>query len=152
MAEVLPQDTRAFFMLPQAPEGAGYYVYGTPDKGQAQYTHPGMMTLLLAVERQWSLIDRRKFGIGNISVSGGFYFGHKSHRKGLEVDLRPLRKDGKRHPVTYFSPEYDREGTALLIGLFHTCAPGLLVIFFNDTRIPGTRPLVKHDDHFHVQF
>jgi penicillin-insensitive murein endopeptidase len=27
-----PKDGRGFFMLPQAPEGAGYYVYGTPGR------------------------------------------------------------------------------------------------------------------------
>ena len=150
--EVLPQDSRGIFMLPQAPEEAGYYVYGTPDRGQAQYAHPKMMTLILAVERQWALIDRRKFGVGNICVAGGVDFGHRSHRTGLEVDVRPLRKDGHHTGVTYLSSDYDREGTAQLIALFRTCAPGMLVIFFNDTQIPGTRPLIRHDDHFHVQF
>jgi hypothetical protein len=73
MADTAPQDARKFFMLPQAPEGAGYYVYGTPAQGAAQYTHPTMMTLLLMVEREWALIDTRQFGIGNISVADGAY-------------------------------------------------------------------------------
>jgi hypothetical protein len=34
-----PKDIRNFFMLPQAPEDAGYYVYGTPGNGAAG-THP----------------------------------------------------------------------------------------------------------------
>jgi penicillin-insensitive murein endopeptidase len=152
MAEVAPQDSRGLFMLPQAPEGAGYYVYGTPGNGAAHYAHPNMMTLLCAVEREWALIDSRKFGVGNISVAGGLDFGHKSHRKGLEVDVRPLRKDGGRYPVTYLSPDYDRQATLVLIQLFQACAAGPLVIFFNDGKIPGTRPLVNHNDHFHVQF
>lgn len=152
MAEVLPEDLRGLFMLPQAPEEAGYYVYGTPIRGAAQYAHPKMMTLLMVVEREWALIDRRKFGVGNISVAGGVYFGHDSHRTGLEVDVRPLRKDGRHDPVSYLSPDYDREATTVLVTLFRTCAPGVPVIFFNDTRIPGTRPLDKHNDHFHIQF
>lgn len=80
------------------------------------------------------------------------YFGHKSHRKGLEVDCRPVRKDGRHVPVTYDSPDYDLAATTKLIGLFRACAAAPLVIFFNDVRIPGTRWLKKHDDHFHVQF
>ena len=147
-----PQDSRGLFMLPQAPEQAGYYVYGTPSRGSAQYAHPVMMTLLLAVEREWAQIETRKFGVGDISVAGGRYFGHQSHRKGLEVDCRPLRKDGRHLPVAYLSPDYDREATQRLIGLFQRCAAVPLVIFFNDGRIPGTRPLEKHNDHFHVQF
>jgi murein endopeptidase len=152
MADIAPQDTRSFFMLPQAPEGAGYYVYGTPGNGAAHYAHPTMMTLLFMVEREWALIDPRKFGVGNISVSGGLYFGHKSHRKGLEVDVRPLRKDGQRQPVSYTSPDYDLEATRLLITLFRTATAAPLLIFFNDNRIPGVRPLADHDNHFHVQF
>lgn len=152
MAEVAPQDSRGLFMLPQAPEGAGYYVYGTPANGAAQFAHPNMLSLLFAVEREWAIVDNRRFGVGNISVAGGLDFGHKSHRKGLEVDVRPLRKDGRHHPVTFLSPDYDRRATQILIELFHACAAGPLVIFFNDGKIPGTRPLARHDDHFHVQF
>lgn len=152
MAEVAPQDSRGLFMLPQAPEGAGYYVYGTPVNGAAQYAHPNMMTLLFAVEREWVLVESRKFGVGNISVAGGLNFGHKSHRKGPEVDVRPVRKDGRPHSVTYLSPDYDRRATQLLIELFRACAASPLVIFFNDGKIPGTRPLTNHNEHFHVQF
>lgn len=152
MPEVLPEDTRGFFVLPQAPEGSGYYVYGTPSHGAAQYAHPNMITLLLMVEREWALIDHRRFGVGNISVAGGLSFGHKSHRKGLEVDVRPLRKDGMQQPVSYTSPDYDLEATRILIELFRAAAASALLIFFNDNRIPGVRPLAGHDNHFHVQF
>jgi len=152
MAGLSPQDSRKFFMLPQAPEGAGYYVYGTPAQGAAQYAHPAMMTLLLMVEREWALIDKRKFGIGNISVADGAFFGHRSHRKGLEVDVRLLRKDGLRLPVTFTNPAYDLEATKTLIQLFRACTSHPLLIFFNDGRIPGVRPLVDHNNHFHVQF
>jgi murein endopeptidase len=152
MAEILPEDSRSFFMLPQAPEGAGYYVYGTPSRGAAQYAHPTMMTLLFMVEREWALIEWRKFGIGNVSVAGGLYFGHKSHRKGLEVDVRPLRKDGLHEPVSYMSSDYDLEATRVLIQLFRACAASSLLIFFDDNRIPGVLPLAGHDNHFHVQF
>lgn len=152
MPDILPQDSRRFFMLPQAPEGAGYYVYGTPAKGAAQYAAPTMMTLLLMIEREWALIDKRKFGIGNISVADGAEFGHRSHRKGLEVDVRPIRKDGRQLPVTFLSPAYDLDATKVLIQLFRACTSHPLLIFFNDSRIPGTRPLADHNNHFHVQF
>ena len=151
MAEVLPQDSRRFFMLPQAPEGAGYYVYGIPSHGAAQYAHPLMFTLLIMVEREWALIDRRKFGVRNISVEGGLYFGHQSHRRGLEVDVRPLRKDGLHQPVSYTSPDYDLDATRVLIQLFRAASASPLLIFFNDNRIPGVQALADHDNHFHVE-
>ncbi len=87
-----PQDGRGFFMLPQDYEGGGYYVYGTPGKGASQYAHPAMMTTILSVAARWSYQDWRKFGIGNLSLAGGVkHKDHKSHRSGLEVDVRLIR-------------------------------------------------------------
>ncbi|MBP1204475.1 hypothetical protein JOD97_002517 [Duganella sp. 1411] len=40
MLETQPKDSRGYFVLPQAPEDAGYYVYGTPGDGAAQYANP----------------------------------------------------------------------------------------------------------------
>jgi murein endopeptidase len=138
-------------MLPQAPEDAGYYVYGTPEHGRGQYAHPAMMTLLFFIEREWQAIDRRKFGIGNISLAGGGEFKpHHSHMDGLQVDVRPLRKDGAHVPIKYFQAGYDKEATARLIGLFQA-HPAVIKVNFNDLSIPGVCPLERHDDHFHVE-
>ncbi|PHV37674.1 hypothetical protein CSQ95_18775 [Janthinobacterium sp. BJB304] len=57
MLEVQPRDKRGFFILPQAPEDAGYYVYGTPGRGAGKYAHPNMMMALLYVEREWQAVD-----------------------------------------------------------------------------------------------
>lgn len=139
-------------MLPQAPEDAGYYVYGTPSAGAAHYVHPKLLSLLFVVEREWQALENRKFGIGNISVANGVEFGHASHRKGLEVDVRPLRRDGKELPVSYTDAQYDRAATGCLIGLFRENAMGGIRIFFNDLTIPGVSPLAGHNNHFHFQF
>lgn len=150
MLEVQPKDSRGYFMLPQAPEDAGYYVYGTSQEGAGQYAHPGMMTVLLFVEREWQAMDHRKFGIGNISLAGGGRFKpHDSHKDGLQVDVRPLRTDGVHVPVSYFQAGYDKHGTARLIGLFQA-HPAVLKVYFNDLSIPGVLPLKNHDNHFHV--
>jgi murein endopeptidase len=150
MLEVQPKDSRGYFMLPQAPEDAGYYVYGTPNQEGGQYAHPIMMTVLFFVEREWLAIDRRKFGIGNISLAGGGKFKpHDSHKDGLQVDIRPLRKDGARVSVNYFQSGHDREATARLIGFFRA-HPAVLKVYFNDLSIPGVLPLANHDNHFHV--
>ena len=150
---IQPHDSRGFFMIPQAPDDAGYYVYGDPGAGVNQYVHPQMLTLILAVEREWQAIDARKFGVGDISSAGGPKMsGHVSHRLGIEVDIRPVRKDGKQLGCTYRDGAYDRTGTEKLITLFRTCAAGPLLIYFNDVKIPGVKPRVKHDNHFHIQF
>jgi hypothetical protein len=152
MLETQPKDSRGYFVLPQAPEDAGYYVYGTPGDGAAQYANPRMITLILAVERRWAATENRKFGVGNISLADGVKFDHASHLTGLEVDIRPIRKDGRHVPVTYLEDAYDRDATSKLINLFRFNMPGQLKIFFNDTKIPVVFPLKKHDNHFHVQF
>ncbi|WP_374581563.1 hypothetical protein [Pseudoduganella sp.] len=51
--EAQAQDARGYFILPQAPEDAGYYMYGAPANGAGQYAHPVLMSVLLVVEREW---------------------------------------------------------------------------------------------------
>ena len=55
------KDARGYFMLPQAPEDAGYYVYGTPVRGAGQYGQPALLSVLFWVEREWQAVDHRKF-------------------------------------------------------------------------------------------
>jgi murein endopeptidase len=151
MLEVQPKDSRGYFMLPQAPEEAGYYVYGTPGQGAGQYADPVLMTVLFVVERQWQASERRKFGVGNISLAGGGRFRpHDSHKNGLQVDLRPVRKDGAHVRVDYFQSGYDREATVKLIGMF-LAHPSVKKVYFNDSTIPGVLPMAGHNDHFHVE-
>jgi penicillin-insensitive murein endopeptidase len=153
--QLQPKDSRKYFMLPQAPQDAGYYVYGLlngrPSDGEYQYAHPSMMTAILRVEREWQAIDDRRFGVGDISLAGGIQTpDHQTHRKGLEVDVRPLRKDGREEGVRWTDTKhYDKDGTAILIGLFRIFAP-VVLIYFNDPLVPGVSKMVKHDDHFHV--
>lgn len=148
------QDSRSFYMLPQSPMDSGYYTYGEmdkrPDKGGYQYPHPIMMTAIIRVAFEWQATDRRRIGIGNISrADGRDDDDHASHLDGLQVDVRPLRKDGLETAVVWTDSYYDREGTAKLIGLFRTFAP-VKFILFNDTSIPFVRPAGGHNNHFHV--
>jgi murein endopeptidase len=138
-------------MLPQGYEGGGYYTYGTPDQGRSQYTHPRMITLIGLVAAAWSAIDERKFGVGNTSLADGVkHPDHATHRSGLEVNVRPLRKDGLRLPCTIHDAQYDREATAKLIDLFRK--NGMLkIVLFNDLSIPHVTQAKGHNDHFHVQ-
>jgi murein endopeptidase len=151
MESASPTDSRGYFLIPQSYEGGGYYVYGTPDKGLGQYAHPQLISALLEVARSWSHLDKRKFGVGNVSLAGGEVFlGHRSHRSGLEVDIRPVRKDGNRLPCSIFDKQYDRDATAALIALFCKHAK-VRVVLFNDRSIKGVSHASNHSDHFHVQ-
>lgn len=148
------QDKRGFFMLPRTPPESGYYTYGlmdkNPDRGGYQYPHPIMMQAILRVALEWQAIDRRRIGIGNISRADSFDDDdHDSHLNGLQVDVRPIRKDGLEKPVAWTEHQYDKEATAKVIELFRTFAPVKFVLF-NDTSIPFVKIAKRHDDHFHV--
>lgn len=149
------QDSRSFFMLPQAPMDSGYYVYGRlygeVARGAYQYAHPIMMTGILRVALEWQATDKRRIGVGDISMAGGPKPpNHQSHRNGLQVDIRPLRKDGLEESVTWMDSQYDQVGTARLIELFRTFAP-VIRVFFNGPGIPFVQSLKNHDNHFHVE-
>ncbi len=151
MAEVAAQDKRGFFILPQAFEGGGYYVYGTPRGRRGQYAHSKMISVLQTVACNWCHIDGRRFGVGNISLENGELFApHRTHRNGLQVDIRTIRKDGRHIPCSRLETAYDQEATAKLIKLFLQ-HPLVDHIRFNDLAIAGVRPLKRHDDHFHVE-
>ena len=151
MSTVSPQDSRGYFVLPQAPEGAAYYTYGTPGSGRGQYAHPQLLTFIFMLGHRWGAADDRKIGIGKISLSGGATFPpHRSHRSGLEVDIRPIRKDGKRMPVRYTDPNYDRQATMKLVSLIWQT--GMVKrVAFNDASIPRVQHIAGHDDHLHVE-
>ena len=150
-AAPFPQDKRGFFIGPQYYEGGGYYVYGTPESGAGQYAHPDMITFLMRVANNWSSVDCRKFGVGNISLAeGASYKGHNSHRSGLDVDIRPMRKDGAQKGVLCTdTANYDHEATTKLVELMWQT--GMVdTILFNDTKIPRVRRWISHDNHLHI--
>lgn len=150
MKDIATTDSRGFHMVPQRPEQVGYYTYGTPGHGAAQFAHPKLMSVICRTEWLWQAADERMIGIGNISTAGGARMpDHRSHRSGLDVDVRPLRRDGMNLRVTRFDKLYDRDATARLIGLFFDSGE-VEVIYFNDLQIPVVKFLIGHDDHFHV--
>jgi murein endopeptidase len=95
-------------------------------------------------------------GIGDISKrDGGQISGHASHRKGIDLDVRPLRTDGQRRRVTIHDAEYSRELTGKLIQAFvdNGIVP-VTHVFFNDAALKKhpVQPWPNHDNHFHVRF
>ena len=78
---------------------------------------------------------------------------HKSHRVGLDVDVRPMRTDGANEPVTITDPDYDRATTTALIALWWKKAP-VQSLFFNDPTViaAGLSQFVNgHHHHFHAR-
>jgi peptidoglycan L-alanyl-D-glutamate endopeptidase CwlK len=95
-----------------------------------------------------------RLGIGDLSlVGGGPTPRHGAHQRGLEVDIRPLRSDGRLLPVTFNDPNYSRSLTQELVDVI-TRNPILpvRVILFNDPGVSGVRAYPGHDNHLHVGF
>ncbi len=120
-------------------------------------------------EAFWSQ-TRTKFGVGDISKPGGGKFPpHKSHQKGLDVDIRPIRKDCKQKPVRVDDEQYDRSRTVLLILLFLRLCEVDIIGFQDDIdklveearKTAGeeaskmirekVRPWDGHRDHLHIR-
>jgi len=103
-------------------------------------------------------------GYGRVSVGDiGFEHGgdiplHETHERGLDVDVRPLRRanDQCRWGTNWRWSSYDRAATRAFIRQIRAAAPGhIKVIYFNDPvliREGLTRWYPGHDDHIHVRY
>ncbi len=133
--------------------GPGFYSYKPTAQ---QYGLPETIQALQAIGAAWQRAHPQgpRIGIGDISLRGGGPMrGHKSHQKGVDVDVRLVRNDGREEPTRYQSPQYSRALTQELINLIR--ANGILgvrYIFFNDPAVSGVTPWPNHDDHLHVRF
>jgi len=141
-----------FVRLPQVdPEDddAGYYSYSP---ARQQFGTPATIAMLTEAAQEFhGLRPDLRVGIGDISLrDGGPMPPHTSHRSGRNIDLRPLRTDGKRSPVTIHDPEYDREATRTLVQTLFA-QPIVRRIFFNDTEIESVKFLQGHHNHLHVE-
>lgn len=103
--------------------------------------------------------DDGPIAIGDASFEhGGDMPGHESHERGLDVDIRIMRRDERQCQWggNYRMAVYDRTATRALIKAIRAAAPGhIKVIYFNDPvliREGLTRWYAGHDDHVHVRY
>jgi penicillin-insensitive murein DD-endopeptidase len=136
-----------YVLLPQI-SGHGYYPYSTADR---QYGTPATVKTLLDVCRKFvKKFPNLKIGLGDMSFARGAVMSpHKTHRNGRNVDIRPLRTDGKQMPVAITDAEYSRERTKALVELLRS-ETNLKSILFNDAHIAGVAHWEGHDNHLHV--
>ena len=126
----------------------GYYTYSGMT---GQYGTAECIQALLDVALRWGLnVPEAPFGIGDISLQqGGPMPHHASHRHGTHVDIRPLRKDSRRVPVTIQDPQYSHDQTQLLIDALRA-HHNVKAILFNDPKAKGVTAWKGHDNHLHV--
>lgn len=98
--------------------------------------------------------------LGDIGYEhGGDIAGHETHEQGLDVDLRPMRRDHGQcvTPGTrWSSTAYDRAATRALVLAIRDAAPGhVKLIYFNDPVLIREGLVTwhsGHDDHLHVRY
>jgi peptidoglycan hydrolase-like protein with peptidoglycan-binding domain len=122
----------------------------------------GTASTIAAVEAAGATTVKAGFGrvaVGDISFEfGGDIPGHVTHERGLDADLRLMRKANDQcvNRTTWRSSAYDRAATRALIKALRAVAPGhVKLIYFNDPVLVGeglTTWATGHDDHLHVRF
>jgi hypothetical protein len=122
----------------------------------------GTSATVATIERAAQILyyrTRARVAVGDISREmGGDIALHRYHEQGLEVDLRPIRKDRRNcsSGTNWRSRSYDRKATkALILAIRRVARRNLNHIAFNDpvlVRQRLTRRWPGHDDHLHVRF
>lgn len=137
------------------PNGGTGFVTNNRGNDEFQFGQRSSIDAAIAVGIAWdALHPNHPFSIGQISKKGGGPFPpHLSHRLGIDIDVRPMRKDGANQPVTIDDAQYDRPFTTELIDLWWTKAP-VQAVFFNDQTVIDkklSRFVKGHGNHFHVR-
>ncbi|MEA2520097.1 MAG: hypothetical protein QOF49_2177 [Chloroflexota bacterium] len=128
-------------------------------KGAANWGMAEAIDSLEAVGRSMVALGYGRIAVGDISFEHpGDIPGHATHERGLDIDIRPLRKanDQCTWGTRWSYSTYDRAETRAMIKKFRTVATGhIKVIYFNDPVLIGeglTTWYPGHDDHVHVRF
>ncbi len=155
-------DPRVTSQLPAV--GPGFYTYYATDArgrldsppGYHRYALPAVIRAIQSVAAEWLRLNPRgpRLGFGDLSLLGGGRTPrHGAHQRGLEVDIRPLRIDGREIPATHTDPNYSRALTQQLVDVINrNPILRVRVILFNDRGVRGVTPFAGHDNHLHVGF
>lgn len=134
--------------LPQ--NGSGYYSYSLSNR---QFGDSSVIALLTGFAARWSQSHpNHPIGIGDISFkAGGPMKPHGSHQRGLDVDIRPMRADGRHLRTSIGDKSYNRKITNELVQSLRKL-PELRTILFNDHNVLGVKSFPGHHNHLHLSF
>jgi murein endopeptidase len=123
----------------------------------SHFGKPSVIEALLRAGRLWqSRYPASKISVGHLSrKNGGPFPPHKSHRAGLDVDVRPMRSDLKNLPVTCNDRiNYNRDLTRKLIQELRASAKVKLVLFNDPVLVAEglTQSFPGHENHLHFRF
>jgi len=139
---------QGYSLLPQAC-GHGYYSYSAMTQ---QYGTSATVAAVVRICQKFiKTYPDLQVGIGDMSFANGAEMKpHKTHRNGRNIDIRPLRNDGRMLPVSISdSQNYSRNRTKALVELIRA-DPNFKSVLFNDSAIGGVTYWDGHDNHLHV--
>lgn len=146
LGELAHATVEAFSAL--TPDDGSFYLYENQDRAWGTTTTLQSIRTLVAALRPAGVV----LGVGDISYAqGGRMPPHASHRRGIDVDIRPQREDQARLPVRISDPAYSHERTKLVVDALAR-DENLDIIFFNDRSMPIVRFHAGHDNHLHCRF
>ena len=113
-----------------------------------------MVNAIRDLGSDWSRTGNAPMSLGDMSREGGGPMpGHEGHQRGMEVDVRPFRLDGRNAPTTWNSAQYDRGTTREFVQMVRSQHPGATVLFNDPVLI--REGLVQrydgHDNHLHLR-
>lgn len=138
---------------PLPDSGPGFRAY---QRAQRRYGLPETIQALQSIAAAWQRAhpEGPRIEIGDISFQGGGPMPrHKSHQRGVDIDIRLIRNDGREGGTNFRAANYSRSLTQELVNLIR--ANGLLTVkyvFFNDPSVRGVTDQSGHDNHLHVRF
>ena len=149
-----------FILLPDNLTGI-YKYFGNDPKDRDKWARPETIDALVRLGKRASCRDF-EIGVGDLSLKNPGPFtnykdsnklDHRGHRNGNSIDIRPMRIDRKRLPVTWKHKEYDREATDFLVRMAKEC--GFKLVLFCDPDIYTKYDYVKyykyHSNHLHLR-
>jgi peptidoglycan hydrolase-like protein with peptidoglycan-binding domain len=131
----------------------------TTSNGAANWGTASAIDWLEAAGR-WSVAaGYGRIAVGDVGLEhGGNIAGHETHERGLDADLRPLRKanDQCTWGTRWTYATYDRAATRALVKAIRSIAPGhVKLVYFNDPVLISeglTTWYTGHEDHLHIRF
>jgi peptidoglycan hydrolase-like protein with peptidoglycan-binding domain len=127
--------------------------------GAANWGTAEAIDTLEAVGRAMVAAGYGRIAVGDVSLEhGGDIPGHETHERGLDIDIRMMRRanDQCTWGSRWFYSTYDRAATRAMINAFRAASPGhIKLVYFNDPVLIKeglTTWFSGHDDHVHVRF
>lgn len=141
-------------VLPE--RGVGFATYSREPGGVDQFGTQRTINAVVSLAHEWSMTHPEvALQFGDISRRGGGVFKpHKSHRRGRDVDMRPIRKDSRLAPTNIDDASFDRNRTEAFVRMARERHPNIDILFNDRTLVKRglTRRVAGHGNHLHLRF